>query len=800
MDTKKITFFTFLAFMAGFPGRAQELDIYHEGWIDFNKNGKCDIYENPAYPVEERIDDLLSQMTVDEKCMQCVTLYGYNRGTGLHQQLPSPEWDNEVWKDGIANIDEHLNGVVPTDYSYPYSLHAEALNQVQRWFVEHTRLGVPVDFSTEGIHGLNHDRATSLPAPIAIGSTWDKELVHQAGVIVGSEARALGYTNVYAPILDLARDPRWGRVLECYGEDPYLVSELGIAMTSGIQSQDVGATLKHYAVYSVPKGGRDGFTRTDPHVAPRELHQLHLYPWRKVIGRSHPKGIMSSYNDWDGVPVTASYYFLTELLRQQYGFRGYVVSDSEAVEYVHNKHRVAPTYKDAVRQVAEAGLNVRTNFTPPSVYSEPLKELVREGRLSMEVLDRNVRDVLRVKFELGLFDHPYVEEPHLADSLVACRENMDFMDQIARKSLVLMKNEGGLLPLDLSSLSRIMVTGPMAVDTTAFVSRYGPQNLSVKSVYEWLDEYIDGRAELVFEKGCDIVDPGWPDTELVPVPATSSERSMINRAAKEARRCDVVIAVMGEDEARCGENKSRTSLELPGRQRELLQALYSTGTPVILVLINGRPLTINWEDRHLPAILEAWFPNVRGGKAIAETLFGENNPGGKLPVTFPRSVGQVEWNFPYKPWSHGWQAQEGNNGTGISSVDGAIYPFGHGLSYTTFEYSNLRISPDDPHTQSRITVSCEVSNTGSYTGDEVVQLYVRDKVSSVMTYDYQLRGFERVTLSPGETKTVVFTLIPEDFELMDKNYRWSVEPGEFEIMVGGSSEDLPLKQTFLMTE
>lgn len=796
----KNTLFSLLLLGLVATGRAQNADIYHDGWIDFNKNGTCDIYEDPRFPIEQRIDDLLNRMTIDEKCMQCVTLYGYNRGTGLLQQLPAPEWSREVWKDGIANIDEHLNGVVPTDYSYPYSRHAEALNRVQRWFVEQTRLGIPVDFSTEGIHGLNHDRATSLPAPIAIGSTWDRDLVHQAGTIVGREARALGYTNVYAPILDLARDPRWGRVLECYGEDPFLVSELGVAMTSGIQSQGVGSTLKHFAVYSVPKGGRDGFTRTDPHVAPRELHQLHLYPWRKVIGRCHPKGVMSSYNDWDGVPVTASRYFLTELLRERYGFRGYVVSDSEAVEYVYNKHRVAPTYKDAVRQVAEAGLNVRTNFTPPSVYSEPLKELVREGRLSMAVLDRNVRDVLRVKFELGLFDHPYVEKPELADSQVAGPGTTEFMDRMARKSLVLLKNEGGLLPLDLNRLGRILITGPLAVDTTAFVSRYGPQNLSVGTVREWLTEYVGDRAEVLYEKGCEVVNPGWPESEVIPVPMSASERKMIDRAVAAARRCDVVIAVMGEDEARCGENKSRTSLELPGRQRELLQALHRTGKPVVLVLINGQPLTINWEDRYLPAILEAWFPNVRGGKAIVETLFGENNPGGRLPVTFPRSVGQIEWNFPYKPWSHGWQAQSGNNGTGITSVDGALYPFGYGLSYTTFAYSNLRISPENPHTQSTVTVRCEVANTGTRTGDEVVQLYVRDRVSSVMTYDYQLRGFERVTLEPGERREVVFTLTPEDFELLDRNYCWRVEPGEFEIMIGGSSEDLPLKQIFEMSE
>lgn len=324
--------------------QAQNKKMYRNGWIDFNKNGVKDIYEDPSQPVEKRVADLLSQMSVEEKTCQLATLYGYGRV--LKDSLPVAGWKNEIWKDGIANIDEMLNGVgkksaqVP-GLLYPFSNHAEAVNTVQRWFVEETRLGIPVDFTNEGIHGLNHTKATPLPAPIAIGSTWNKELVRRAGVIAGQEAKALGYTNVYAPILDIVRDPRWGRTLECYGEEPYLIAALGTEMVNGIQSQGVAATLKHYAVYSVPKGGRDGNCRTDPHVAPRELHELFLYPFKKVIQNSHPMGVMSSYNDWDGVPVSASYYFLTELLREEYGFDGYVVSDSEAVEFVESKHHVA---------------------------------------------------------------------------------------------------------------------------------------------------------------------------------------------------------------------------------------------------------------------------------------------------------------------------------------------------------------------------------------------------------------------------------------------------------------------------
>ena len=768
--------------------------IYQKGWIDFNKNGKMDIYEDPTQPTEKRVNDLLSQMTVNEKTCQCATLYGYKRV--LKDELPTPQWKNEIWKDGIANIDEQLNGLKKTQYSFPFNKHAEAINSIQRWFVEETRLGIPVDFSNEGIHGLNHDRATPFPAPIAIGSTWDKALVRQAGIIAGREAKALGYTNVYAPILDLARDPRWGRVLECYGEEPYHVTALGQQMVEGIQSQGVASTLKHYAVYSVPKGGRDGDARTDPHVAPREMHQLYLYPYRKIVSESHPMGVMSSYNDWDGVPVSASYYFLTELLRNQFGFRGFVVSDSEAVEFVQTKHHVAGDYKEAVRQVAEAGLNVRTQFTPPQDYILPLRELVNEGKLSMKTLDRNVADVLRVKFQLGLFDSPYVKDPKAADKIVASPDTKDFVLQMAHESLVLLKNENNLLPLNLKSLKNILVTGPLATNKDAYISRYGPQNLTITNVLDGLKNYVGQSANVDYVQGCEVIDAAWPESEIIPMPLTSEEQKSITEAVEKAKQSDVIIAVMGEDEKRCGESKSRTGLGLPGRQLQLLMALKETGKPIVLVLINGQPLTINWENRFLPAILEAWFPNALGGQAIAETIFGDYNPGGKLSVTFPKSLGQIELNFPFKPGSQAGQPSQGPNGYGNTSVNAALYPFGYGLSYTTFAYSNLKISPTKQNTEGEINVSVDITNTGSRKGDDVVQLYVKDLVSSVTVYESQLRGFERITLNPKETKIIYFKLKPTDLEMLDKDMKWIVEPGKFEVLIGNSSENIKLVGEF----
>ncbi|SEP04631.1 beta-glucosidase [Mucilaginibacter sp. OK283] len=777
---------------------AQQKNIYHKGWIDFNKNGKMDVFEDPSQTIDKRVADLLSQMTVDEKTCQMATLYGYKRV--LKDEMPVANWKNEIWKDGIANIDEELNNLTshtddaPTQYSFPFSKHASAINTVQKWFVEETRMGIPVDFTNEGIHGLNHDRATPLPAPISIGSTFDKQLVRQAGQTVGREAKALGYTNVYAPILDPARDQRWGRVVECYGEDPFHIAEMGKQMVLGIQEEGVASTLKHFAVYSVPKGGRDGAARTDPHVAPREMHQVYLYPFRRVIQEAHPMGVMSSYNDWDGVPVTGSYYFLTQLLRQQFGFNGYVVSDSEAVEYLYSKHHVAADYKEAVRQAVEAGLNVRTNFTMPQTFILPLRELIKENKISMKVIDSRVGDVLRVKFRLGLFDSPYVKDPKAADKIVHTADDAAMSLKMNRESMVLLKNEGGLLPLDKKRYPRILVTGPLAKETNYAISRYGPSHNPVTSVYDGLVNYMGNDGVIVYAKGCDMIDATWPESEIIETPLTHQEQIEIDNAVNQAKNVDVVIAVVGEDVDRVGESLSRTGLNLPGRQLKLIQALQATGKPVVMVMINGQPLTINWENKYVPAILEAWFPSVQSGQVITETLFGDNNPGGKLPITFPKTTGQIEFNFPFKPNSQA--SQKGQNSWGKTSVNGALYPFGYGLSYTKFEYSNLVVSPEQENSEGDVQVSVDVANTGARAGDDVVQLYLKDEVSSVTTYEYDLRGFERVNLKPGEKKTVRFTLHPDDLALLDKNMNWTVEPGKFMVMIGSSSEDIKLKKEF----
>lgn len=768
------------------------------GWTDFNKNGRMDVFENPAALLEDRVEDLLGQMTVEEKTCQLATLYG--TGRVLKEPLPTPSWKTRIWADGIANIDEQLNGVGSAgrdyrDLIYPFSRHVEALHSVQRWFIDNTRLGIPVEFSNEGIHGLNHTLATPLPAPIAIGSTWDRELVLEAGRIVGEEASLLGYHSVYAPILDIARDQRWGRTLECYGEDPFVVAELGIQMARGIQEQGVASCLKHYVAYGVPKGGRDADCRTDPHITPRELHELYLYPFRRVIEEAHPLEVMSSYNDWNGEPVSASHYFLTQLLRNTYGFDGYVVSDSDAVEFVHTKHQVAESYDEAVRQVLEAGLNVRTNFSEPAIFIEAVRRLVADGRLSMETLDRRVREVLSVKVRLGLFDRPFTGDGKEADRRAGFRNHPDFIGRMGRESVVLLKNEGHLLPLEKKAGMRILVTGPLADEDNFMTSRYGPGGIPTVTMLQGIRNYLAGSGVTVdYEKGCDVKDARWPVSEILREPMTEAEEAGIRKAAAKAAEADFVIAVVGEDAYQTGESRSRTSLDLPGRQSELLRALHRTGKPVVLVLVNGQPLTVNWENEHLPAILEMWFPAGEGGTILAETLFGDNNPSGKLTVTFPKSVGQIETNFPYKKGSEGGQNRIGDpNGWGVTRVVGPLYPFGHGLSYTEFTYSDLEIRKQD---DCRVDISFRLTNTGRYEGTEVVQLYVRDRYSSVVTYDSVLRGFERVTLKPGESRPVHFSLSGKDLCLLDKEMKWRTEAGDFDVLVGASSADIRLSGMF----
>ncbi len=777
-------------------------NIYFDGWNDLNKNGKKDVYEDSKAPLNARIENLLAQMTLEEKTNQTATLYGYNRV--LKDALPTPDWKNAIWKDGIANIDEQNNGWDDKNpnniYATDIKKHVWAMNEVQRFFIEETRLGIPADFTNEGIRGVAFTTATSFPSQLALGNTWDKRLVREVGRITGIEARALGYTNIYAPIMDIGRDQRWGRYEDTYGEEPFLAGELGVEMVRGLQEKyAVAATAKHFAIHGVNKGAREGEARVDPQISPREAEYIFNKPFGKVIKEGGLLGVMASYNDYDGIPIISSKYWLIDRLRKQYGFKGYVVSDSGAVEDLDKKHGTAINAKDSVRQSINGGLNVKTNFNPPETFILPLRELVREGKVSMETLDDRVRDVLRVKFLIGLFDKPYVADAVATEKLVNSAAHQQVALQAARESIVLLKNEKNILPLS-KNIGSIAVIGPNADNESNLTYRYGVSRFgNGVTALQGIKNKLGDKVTVNYAKGCNVTSANWAEEEILPTPLTPAETGEIEKAVEAAQKSDVSIVFLGDqttafqrpEPLTVGESASRTSLDLPGRQLDLIKAVYAVGKPVVVVLINGRPMSINWVDKNVSGILETWFPGGRGGTAIADVLFGDENPSGKLTCTFPKSVGQIPFNFPTKP--------NAQSETEKSRVNGALYYFGHGLSYTTFDYSNLRVTPEKQTADGNVTVSFDVKNTGSREGTEIVQLYTRDEVSSVITYEKNLRGFERVKLKPNETKTITLTLKPEALEMLDINMRSTVEPGMFKVMIGSASDDIRLKGEFEIT-
>jgi beta-glucosidase len=753
---------------------------FNQSWIDFNKNGKMDIYEDKKQSTEKRVADLLSRMTMEEKTCQLTTLYGY--GAFLKDTQPTASWKDSVWKDGIANIDEQLTGLrKDTVLAFPYSTHAEAINQIQRWFIEETRLGIPVDFTTEGIRGLNHMKATYFPAQLAQGSSFNKQLVREIGRVTGREAKALGYTNVYSPILDVSSDPRWGRMEETYGCDPFLVSMLGKENILGIQENGIISTVKHFAVYSIPVGGRDGGVRTDPHVAPREMWNLYLEPFRVAFQEAHAKGVMASYNDYDGQPIIASHYFLTDILRKQFGFNGYVTSDSHALEDLFAKHHVAKDTADAARMALNAGLNVRTEFKNPADYLKGLRRGIRNGSIAMSVVNQRVAEVLRVKFQIGLFDKPYVEDISAADRTVHNKEAKALALQAAREGIVLLENHDRILPLDSTKIGSVAIIGPNAKEHHSLLSRYGPTHASVITVFDGLKAALPTGTKINYAKGCEHIDAHFPESDVQDFDLTAKENEAIEEAVDAAKKSETVFLVLGDNENTIGETKSRLNLKLPGRQELLLKRIAALKKPMVLLLVGGRPVTFGFDHKVIPAIVETWYLGEYTGKAIADVIFGRYSPGGKLSVPFPKTVGQIPLSFPMKPSADAESKDDAN-------VSGFLYPFGYGLSYTDFQYSDLKIVNAYPQ-EKKIKISFKIKNTGSRSGDEVPQLYFQDEVSSVITYSKNLRGFERVHLDAGESKIIQFVLSERDLSLLDANMKRVVEPGWFNIIIGSSSED-----------
>ncbi len=524
-----------------------------------------------------------------------------------------------------------------------------------------------------------------------------------------------------------------------------------------------------------------------------------MYPWKRVVGEAGLLGAMSSYNDYDGEPIQSSHYWLYDRLRTDFGFRGYVVSDSDAVEYLHTKHHTSASMKESVRQSVEAGLNVRCTFRTPDSYVLPLRELIEEGSLSMETIDERVADVLRVKFLTGLFDDPYQHDYEAADAEINGPENNEWALRASRECLVLLKNNG-TLPLDKSKLGKVAVVGPNADNDNYAHVHYGPVATESVTVYQGLKAALDGQAEVVYAKGCEHVDSKWPESELFGYEPTEEELASIAEAVELCKSSDVAIVVVGGNLRTCGENRSRSSLDLPGCQDLLLKEVKKTGKPMVVVMICGRPLSVNWADRNADAILAAWYPGAHGGTAVAEALLGDYNPSGKLSVTFPKTVGQIPMNFPYKPNSQ----IDGYTGVGPKGqqtrANGPLYNFGYGLSYTAFEYSDLKLSKDKILPGEDLDVSFTLTNTGGYKGDEIVQVYLHDEESSITVYDKMLRGFERVSLEPGESKEVTIHLPASSFEMLDKDMKTVIEPGIFDIFVAASSVDLRLGATLTVLD
>jgi len=776
MMTTKLTVQIAICFLTGSACLAA--DLYHADWIDFNKNGRKDVYEDSRADIDARIDDLLSQMTMDEKTGQMATLYGWGRV--LKDEYPTEAWKASSWKHGVANIDEQANFPHGGKHTEPAD-HVAFIRTHQRWFVEQTRLGIPVDFSNEGIRGLCHDYCTSFPNQLGRGATFNRQLEYEIGRVTGLEAKALGYSNVYSPILDVLQDPRWGRCREVYGESPYLVGELGLQHVKGLQDQGIVSTPKHYAVYSAPYGGKDT-VRGDCQIPFRTMHEVHMEPFRKAFQEGNALGVMSTYAIYDGDAVTGSRYFMTDLLRDTYGFKGYVVSDSGAIWFQHMRHAQTETVKESIVRAVKAGTNVRTNFQQPERFLDPLREAIDEGLISEDTINEMVRDVLYVKFWMGLFDNPYIG---LDDAPARIRTDAarGLALQAARESVVLLRNRESILPLEPNQYKRILVCGPSANDAGLMQEHYGPHRSEIVTPLQGIQKAFGDDSQVDYIRGCDYFGAQFPESDLLRnYQPSAKELEAMGAAVAKARQNDLIIACMGDSRKTIGESRSRTAMTLPRLQEVFLQKLVETGKPVILVLLNGRPVVLNDAQEGIPAILSTFFAGEAAGTAIADCLTGKYNPGGRLPYTTPRTVGQLPLAIPYRQssWISGGKAY----------VDDPLFHFGYGLSYTTFEYEDLEIFVKGQGDAAKIAVSFRVKNSGDRAGDVVPQLYVRDVVASVSPFKKQLRGFDRVHLKAGEEKQVTLTLdAGRDLKMMNLENEWVVEPGLFEFIIADSYND-----------
>lgn len=739
-------------------------------------------YRNPNLPIERRVADLLSRMTIEEKAAQMQTLWvrkpQQKRPNGNFGDRGdfSPEEAATVMKHGIGEIARQRER---TDARRG----AAYANAVQKWLKENTRLGIPAMLHDEILHGLMAVGGTNFPTPISLASSWDPELITRIFTAAALETRIRGSHHVLGPNLDLARDPRWGRTEETYGEDPYLVSRLGVAAIKAIQGagpnvdgEHVIATAKHFAAHGQPEGG----TNTAPgNFSERILREVFLPPFEAAVKEAGVLSVMPSYNEIDGVPSHKNSWLLEKLLRQEWGFRGLVAADYNGIAELVSRHKVAADRADAAQQALAAGVDIE--LPDPSSYPL-LPQLVKDGKVSLADVDKSVARVLRAKFQLGLFENPYVDVER-AVRLTNTPAHQQLAAEAARRSIVLLKNADNLLPLDRNKLQSIAVIGPNAAEV--HLGGYSDDPQRGISVLQGIRDKVGNKLKINYAEGCKITREGgkwWDDKSTLSDPAVDAR--LIAEAVETAKASDVVLLVVGGNEDTNKEAWAdnhlgdRDSLDLVGRQNDLVKAIVETGKPVVVLLINSAPLSINYIAENVPAILEGFYLGQETGVAVADVLFGDANPAGKLAVSFPRSVGQLPIYYNHKP-----TARRGY----LYTSKEPLFPFGFGLSYTTFSYSNLKVSPEKITPDGQATVSVTIKNTGNRAGDEIVQLYIRDLVSSVTRPVMELKDFKRISLAPGESKTVSFTITPDKLSFLDLNMQRVVEPGVFEIMVGASS-------------
>ena len=758
------------------------------------------LYKNPSASTTHRLADLLKRMTLEEKVGQLSTLLGWEMyDKQADKVLASEKFKKAIQEDHIGMLWATLRADPWTKKTLITGLNPElaalATNAIQKYAIENTRLGIPMLLAEECPHGHMAIGTTVFPTSIGQGSTWNPDLIQEMATAIAAEARVQGAHIGYGPVLDLAREPRWSRLEETYGEDPVLNSRMGEAMVKGFQGTDlksgknVISTLKHFTAYGNPEGGHNGGSIT---VGMRELYQSYLPPFQAAV-KAGALSVMTAYNSIDGVPCTSNHLLLTEILREQWDFKGFVVSDLGSISGLVTSHHVAKTPTDAAALALNAGLDADLSGYG---YGKALIKAVKDGLVHTAALDTAVSRVLKIKFEMGLFENPYVD-PRVAAKIVRNAEHVKLARKVAQQSIVLLKNDKNILPLN-KNLKRIAVIGPNADNIYNQLGDYtAPQmEASVVTVLEGIKAKMPS-AIITYVKGCAIRDTSSADIEAAVAAARNAEIAVVVLGGSSARDFkteyqNTGAAIINASEntlpdMESGEGFDRSTLDLMGKQLQLLQEVVKTGTPVIVVLIKGRPLNLNWAAKNVYAIVDAWYPGQEGGNAIADVLFGDYNPAGRLPVSVPKSVGQLPVYYNSKnPAAHDY----------IEIDSKPLYSFGHGLSYSTFGYSNPRITVSEGKSGIAVKLSFDVKNTSLINGEEVVQVYLRDKVSSVVTASKQLKKFARVSLRAGEQKNIEFELSEEDLMLLNNEWNWVVEPGEFMTLIGSSSEDIRLKTEF----